>query len=151
MLQLAGQNAHILVAASREVHHQYVTGRERGSKAQGLGHGVRAFKSGQDSFGARQLDHRIERGGIVLRNVLGAARVVERGVLGTDGGVVESRGDGMGERDLAVRHPAARRRMFPASTPGAPPLKRAACSPSAVPRPPASTPMRRTSRSGMNS
>ena len=38
-----------------------------------------------------------------------------------------------------------------ASTPGSPPRKRAACSPSAVPRPPASTPISRTSRLGMNS
>ena len=101
-LQLAGQNAHILVAASREVHHQYVTGRERGSKAQSLGHGVRAFERGQNSFGPRELDDCIESGGIVLRDILGAAGVVQRGVLGADGGVVEAGGNGVRERDLAV-------------------------------------------------
>ena len=101
-VQLAGQNAHVLVAASREVHHQYVMGGQRGSKAQGLGHGVGAFERGKNAFSARERDDCVEGGGIVLRDVLGAAGVVKRGVLGADGGVVEARRDGMGERDLAV-------------------------------------------------
>jgi len=43
------QNAHILVAAPREVHHQYVMGGHRGSNAQGLGNGVRALESRQNA------------------------------------------------------------------------------------------------------
>jgi hypothetical protein len=39
---------------------------------------------------------------VVARDVLGAAGVVKHGVLGTNGGVVETGGDGMRQRDLAV-------------------------------------------------
>ncbi len=88
-VQLAGQDAHVLIAASREVHHQYFMRWKSGSDAQGLGHGVRALERGQDAFGARQLDDRIERGGVVLRNIFGAAGVVQRGVFRADGGVVK--------------------------------------------------------------
>ena len=38
----------------------------------------------------------------VARGVLGAAGVVQPGVLGADGGVVEAGGDGVRQRDLAV-------------------------------------------------
>ena len=40
-MQLLGQDAHILIAASGEVHHQYVTGRQAGRDAQALGNRVR--------------------------------------------------------------------------------------------------------------
>ncbi len=72
-LQLAGKNSHILIAASREVHHQYVTLGHRRSDPNGLGHGVRAFKRRQNSFSPRQLHHRIERGRIVARHILRTA------------------------------------------------------------------------------
>jgi hypothetical protein len=68
-----GKDTHILVPASGKVHHQYVTGWECGSKAQGFCHGVGAFEGGQNALSARESNHRIECGGIILRNVLGAA------------------------------------------------------------------------------
>jgi len=52
-----------------------------GSNAQRLGNRVRAFERRQNSLRARQLHYRIERGRIILRNVLRASRVVQHGVF----------------------------------------------------------------------
>jgi hypothetical protein len=41
-----GQNAHVFVAAAREVHHQYVMSGESGSKLESLGDGVSALQCG---------------------------------------------------------------------------------------------------------
>jgi len=86
-----GQNAHVFVAAAREVHHQYVMSGERGGKLQGLGDGVSALQCRQNAFRAGKPDDRIEGCSIALRDVFGASGVVEGGVLGTDGGVVQTR------------------------------------------------------------
>src|SRR5260370_34523332 len=77
-------------------------GRKPGSHLDAFGYSVRALECGQDALGARKLDHGIEGRRIVLRNVLGTARVVQRRVLGADRSVVESGGDGMGGGNLAV-------------------------------------------------
>src|ERR1700722_136102 len=63
---------------------------------------MRAFKGGQNAFGARERDDGIESCRVILRNVLGATRVVKGCMLGADGGVIEPGGDGVCERDLAV-------------------------------------------------
>ncbi len=44
----------------------------------------------------------LERGLVGGGDVLGAAGIVQGGVLGSDGGVVKSGGNGVGEGDLAV-------------------------------------------------
>src|SRR5579863_6762257 len=101
-VQLLGKNAHILVAASGEVHYKYVMRRKRGSDADALGYRVRAFKRGQDSLRAGQLHHGIEGRRVVLRNILGAPRVMQGGVFRADGSIIQSRRHGMSRRDLPV-------------------------------------------------
>ena len=75
---------------------------KRRRDAHGLGHCMRAFERRQNAFGPRQLDHRIQSGRIIARNVFRAAGVVQHGVLGTDRGVVEARGNRVRERDLPI-------------------------------------------------
>src|SRR5260370_23491262 len=77
-------------------------GRKPGSHLDAFGYSVRALECGQDALGARKLDHGIEGRRIVLRNVLGTARVVQRRVLGADRSIVKSGGDGVSLRDLAI-------------------------------------------------
>ena len=60
------------------------------------------FERGDDAFGAGESAGGIERGGVRDGGIFGAALIGEPGVLGTDGGVVETGGDGMRCRDLAV-------------------------------------------------
>ena len=60
------------------------------------------LKRGNDAFGSRQPVRRVERLAVAGRYVLGAARSCSAGMLGADGGVVESGGDGVRQRDLSV-------------------------------------------------
>src|SRR5580658_2967519 len=71
-IELAGDDAHILVAASGEVHHQYFMRRQRWGNADGLSHGMRAFERRQNSLCPRQLHHGVQCGVVVLRDVLSA-------------------------------------------------------------------------------
>ena len=115
-----------------------------GARRIGFGHRVRRFERRNDAFRAREQARRVQRLGIGSRHVLGAALIVQPGVLGTDHGVIEPGGDGVRERDLAVvilqarscRRLAARRARRRES---APRVRRASS-----PRPPASTPMSST-------
>ena len=63
---------------------------------------VRGLERGNDAFHAREELERLQRlvvGGV---GVFHAADVVQIGVLGADGGVVETCGNGVGQLDLAV-------------------------------------------------
>ena len=115
------------------------------------GDSMRALKRGQDALRARQPHRGVERRLIRRRNIFGAPGIVQRRMLRTDRGVVETRGDGMRQRNLAGvvlqqirdRSPAARPAIRLESAPHARPVP--------SPRPPASTPISRTCASGMNS
>ena len=61
-----------------------------------------AFEGGQNAFDAREAAGGVESFGVAGGDVLGAVAVAQPGVLGTDHGVVEPGGDGMGQRDLPV-------------------------------------------------
>ncbi len=58
--------------------------------------------AGRMPFGPRQLHHRIERCGVIARNILRAAGVVQRRMLGPDRSVIQPRGNRVRERDLPV-------------------------------------------------
>jgi hypothetical protein len=67
-----------------------------------VGHGVGAFEGGDDAFGVGKFAEGGERFVVGGVGVFGAANVLKVGVLGADGGVVESGTHRVGELDLAV-------------------------------------------------
>ncbi len=72
-----------------------------GGELEGFGYGVGGLEGGDDAFGAAEDADGFEGFGIGCRRIRRAASVVEHGVLGADGGVVEAGGDGVCLRDLA--------------------------------------------------
>src|SRR2546430_948531 len=60
------------------------------------------FERGNDAFGAGEGARSVECGSVGYGGIFGAALVGEPGVLGTDGGVIETSGNGMRCCDLAV-------------------------------------------------
>ena len=93
---------HVLVAASGEVDEQDRLLRQVRGALDRLGDGVARFERGDDALEAAE---GVEGGDclvVVDRRVLGAARVVEEAVFGSDAGVVESGGDRVGVDDIAV-------------------------------------------------
>src|SRR5579863_301298 len=91
----------VLVAAPGDVDHEQLS-RGGGSALEHLGHGVRGFKRRDDAFGARQLLGRRQRLGIGGRSVFGAMAVVQPGVLGADGGVIQTGRNGVRQGNLAI-------------------------------------------------
>ena len=74
-----------------------------GREADGFGYGVGGFERRDDAFGAAELDGGGYRVIVVGTGaVFGAGFVVQPGVFGSDGGVIETGGNGVGEGDLAV-------------------------------------------------
>ena len=69
---------------------------------QRVGDRVRRLERRQDPLFARQPLKRLERLVVVDPGVLGALRVVQPGVLGPDGGVVEAGRDRVRQLDVAV-------------------------------------------------
>ena len=65
--------------------------------------GVRGLQRGQDALFAAEPLKGFERGGIIDPGVFRAAPLTEPGVLRTDRGIVEPRGDRMRQLDVAVR------------------------------------------------
>ena len=74
----------------------------RGRAADGFGHGMRGFERRNDAFRAAQRDGGIDGSLSQQAQYSARAAIVQPGVLGTDGGVIEPGRNGMGERDLAV-------------------------------------------------
>jgi len=66
------------------------------------GDGVGGFERGNNAFGAREEARGVESGLIGDGGIFGAALIGKPGMLGADGGIVESGGDGMCGSDLAV-------------------------------------------------
>src|SRR5450756_2565144 len=100
-VEFAGENADILVAAAGEVDHENVGLVHGGSEMIGFRYGVSAFECRDDAFGTGEGHSGLEGVGVGAGGVGGAAGVVEHGVFGADGGVVETGRDGVGEGDLA--------------------------------------------------
>ncbi len=73
-----------------------------GRAADGFRHGVRGFERGNDAFGAAQSCRGFDGVLVAAGAVFGASAIVQPGVLGSDRGVVETRGDGVRGGDLAV-------------------------------------------------
>ena len=94
-----------------------------------------------DAFGAAQAMERGERLVVGDADVLGAADVLEVGVLGADAGIVEAGRDRVRLDDLAVRRPAAGRCGCRAARRGCRRCSEAACLPLSRPSPAASTPI----------
>jgi hypothetical protein len=93
---------HVFVAAAGEVHDHHGILAELGRALDGFGDGVGAFEGGDDAFESREAHEGVERlvvGGV---GVFHAALVVQPGVFGADGGVVEPGADAVGELNLAV-------------------------------------------------
>ena len=72
-----------------------------GGALDALGYGVGGLEGADDSFEMGELAEGVERFLVVGGDVFGAALIVQPGVLGSDGRVVESGGDGVGEGDLS--------------------------------------------------
>src|SRR3990170_128073 len=90
------------VAAARQIDDDdyLVPGRFR--HPQRLRNRMGGFESGDDPFGASQSTERIERLSVLNSNILGAADVLEMGMLGADGRIVESGRDRPGIADLSI-------------------------------------------------
>ena len=78
-MQLARQDAHVLVAAAGEVDDEDVFRQRRWREADGFRDGVRAFERGHNAFGAREHHGGVERlcvggGGVGRRGRSRAAR-----------------------------------------------------------------------------
>ena len=68
-----------------------------------MGDGMGAFERGYDAFDPGKQFEGLQRLVVGHAHVLRAAGVLQVAVLGSHAGIVESRGDGMGHLDLAVR------------------------------------------------
>ena len=77
-------------------------GENDGAMRRALGDCVGTFKSGQNAFGPRQLHYRVERRGVILRDVLGAAGVMQSRMLRTDRCVIQTSRNRMRRGDLSV-------------------------------------------------
>src|SRR5262249_53165599 len=101
-MQLARKDAHVLVTATGDIDDKDIFGQRDGSETDRFGDGVRALKCGYDAFGAREhygcIECLLVRGG----GICGAPGIVHGCMLRADGGVVESRRDRVGKRNLAV-------------------------------------------------
>src|SRR5262249_49734824 len=60
------------------------------------------FERGDDAFGAAQMERRFEGFGVIAGDVFGAMLVMKECVFGSHRCIVETGGDGVGERDLSV-------------------------------------------------
>ena len=68
----------------------------------GVGHGVAGFQRRDDALGAAQVVEGGQRLGVGDADVLGAADVLQPGMLGADAGVVQAGADAVRLGDLAV-------------------------------------------------
>src|ERR1019366_7044737 len=91
----------VFVAASGQVDDEGLALRD-GRAADRLGYGVCGFHGGNDAFGAAENLRGGERVVVAAGAVFGAPAVVQPGVFGADGSVVEAGGNGVGGRDLTV-------------------------------------------------
>jgi hypothetical protein len=92
----------VLVAAPREVDQQHVAAGECRGPLHRLGNGVRAFERRQDPLGFGEPVKGRDRLDVGRRGVLDAAELAEQRMLGSDGRIVESGGDRVRRRHLAV-------------------------------------------------
>src|SRR5579883_28822 len=90
----------VLVAASGKIDDEQLAFSGR-CAAEGFGDSVSGLQCGNDALHAGQGASRFERAGIGSGDILGAALIAQPSVFGADQGVVEARGYGVGEGDLA--------------------------------------------------
>ena len=93
---------HIFVTAAGEVHDHEMVLRHFGRAFDASGDGVRRFQRGDNSLLARQLSKSVQRLIVCGVGILDSYFIVQPGVLGADGSVVESSGDGVGKLNLPV-------------------------------------------------
>ena len=97
-----GDLLHIFVTATREVNENDFVRVHRGGDTNGMGDSVSSFERGDNAFGSRKF---VEGGeSLVVRgvDVVGATLVTQVAMLGANGGVIQTGGDGVGKLDLAV-------------------------------------------------
>lgn len=92
----------VFVAAAREVHDDDLIGAHGGGRLDRVGDRVGGFECGDDALDLGEVLESID--GFFIRGVrvFGATGVPEVGVLGSDGGIIEAGGDGVGIEYLAV-------------------------------------------------
>src|SRR5579863_582556 len=94
-------NVGVLVTAPGDIDHEELSLR-RGSALQNLGYGMGRFKRRNDAFRAGQLPGCRQRFRIRGRSVFGAVTVMQPGVLGADGGVIQTGRNRVRQRNLAI-------------------------------------------------
>ena len=127
-LHILAVDVGVFVATPGEVHEENLSGCVRRA-ADGFRDGVGGFERRDDSLRAGEARAPRERLAVGRRDVLGAALVVQPGVLRSDAGVVEAGGDRVRQRHSVRRYPAAGSCRRLAGRPAAA-GKAAACSPS---------------------
>ena len=95
----------IFIAAAGEIHDEDLTLGVR-SAADGFSDRVRRFECRDDPFGSREQLRRFDRLGVGSGAILRPAPVVQPCVLGPDRRVIESSGNGVGQRRPARPRPA---------------------------------------------
>src|SRR6266481_6439575 len=101
-LEQTGISAHVLVAAAGEVEDDEVVLAHAREPFDQTCDGVRGFERGNNAFGASEQTGSIKRSGVRDGGIFGTALVGEPGMLGANGGIIESCGNGMRRGDLAV-------------------------------------------------
>jgi hypothetical protein len=92
----------ILIPAPGEIHHDDLILFHGRRQLCGVGQGVTGFQRRDDAFDTGQGMKAGQRLVVGDGDLLGATAVLQPGVLGTDSGIVETGGYGMGLDDLTI-------------------------------------------------
>jgi hypothetical protein len=139
---------HILVTTTGKVDQQDLVFGQGRCQLAGVGQGMARFERRDDAFETAQVVKGLQRLGVVDADVLGAAAILEPGVLRANARIIEAGRNRMRLDDLAV---FILQQIGPIAVQNArtPAVSEAACFPVAIPSPAASTPIRRTPATGI--
>ena len=87
---MAGVGGHVFVAAAGEIEDDEVVFGEAWGAFDEAGDGMGGFERRDDAFGTSEGLRGVESSGVAHGGIFGAALIGEPGVLGADGGIVET-------------------------------------------------------------